>query len=178
MPLCRVERLSGRKRDKACPCLRTGIARLQLLEALPHLRFRGGKPSSAFLTKGKEKLRSLPTQAHHIVNELLNPYRNDKSGCIGYFHANAVTLDRVRQALGTACKKVRQIGAETFSALVLATDTVTAPVGQCHDAFSRDAKSPKASAAQRLVADDATWLRGPRRSISAGIVFVRRKAWG
>ena len=39
-----------------------------------------------------------------------------------------VTLDRIRQAMGTACKKVRQVGAHTFAAPALGTDAVKAPV--------------------------------------------------
>ena len=39
-----------------------------------------------------------------------------------------VTLDRIRQAMGTACKKVRQIGAHTFAVPALGTDAVKAPV--------------------------------------------------
>ena len=46
-----------------------------------------------------------------------------------------VTLDRVRQAMGTAFKKVRQIGAETFSASVFATDTVKAPASDVAQAM-------------------------------------------
>ena len=46
-----------------------------------------------------------------------------------------VTLDRVRQAMGTAFKKVRQTGAETFSALVFATDTVKAPASDIAQAM-------------------------------------------
>ena len=46
-----------------------------------------------------------------------------------------VTLDRVRQAMGTAFKKVRQIGAESFSAPLLATDTVKAPASDIAQAM-------------------------------------------
>ncbi len=46
-----------------------------------------------------------------------------------------VTLDRVRQAMGTAFKKVRQTGAETFAAPVLATDTLKAPVSDIAQAM-------------------------------------------
>lgn len=45
------------------------------------------------------------------------------------------TLDRVRQAMGTAFKKVRQAGAETFSAPVFATDTVKAPASDIAQAM-------------------------------------------
>lgn len=46
-----------------------------------------------------------------------------------------VTLDCVRQAMGTAFKKVRQTGAETFAAPVLATDTLKAPVSDIAQAM-------------------------------------------
>ena len=46
-----------------------------------------------------------------------------------------VTLDRVRQAMGTAFKKVQQIGAESFSAPLLATDTVKAPASDIAQAM-------------------------------------------
>jgi len=46
-----------------------------------------------------------------------------------------VTLDRVRQAMGTAFKKVRQIGVESFSAPLLATDTVKAPASDIAQAM-------------------------------------------
>ena len=46
-----------------------------------------------------------------------------------------VTLDRVRQAMGTAFKKVRQAGAETFAAPVLGTDTLRAPVSDIAQAM-------------------------------------------
>jgi len=46
-----------------------------------------------------------------------------------------VTLDRVRQAMGTAFKKVRQIGAESFSAPLLAADTVKAPASDIAQAM-------------------------------------------
>ncbi len=46
-----------------------------------------------------------------------------------------VTLDRVRQAMGTAFKKVRQTGAETFSVPVIATDTVKAPASDIAQAM-------------------------------------------
>lgn len=39
-----------------------------------------------------------------------------------------VTLDRIRQAMGTACKKVRQVGAHTFAVPALGADAVKAPV--------------------------------------------------
>ncbi len=46
-----------------------------------------------------------------------------------------VTLDRIRQAMGTACKKVRQAGARTCSAPVLGTDAVKAPVSDIAQAM-------------------------------------------
>lgn len=46
-----------------------------------------------------------------------------------------VTLDRIRQAMGTACKKVRQAGARTWSAPVLGTDTVKAPMSDIAQAM-------------------------------------------
>lgn len=46
-----------------------------------------------------------------------------------------VTLDRVRQAMGKAFKKVRQTGAETFAASVLATDTLRVPVSDIAQAM-------------------------------------------
>ena len=46
---------------------------------------------------------------------------------LGLGKKNDVTLDRVRQAMGTAAKKVRQTGAHAFSAPVFGTDTLTAP---------------------------------------------------
>ena len=46
---------------------------------------------------------------------------------LGLGKKNDVTLDRVRQAMGTALKKVRQTGAHTFSAPMFGTDTLKAP---------------------------------------------------
>lgn len=46
-----------------------------------------------------------------------------------------VTLDRIRQAMGTACKKVRQAGAHTCSAPVMGTDAVKAPVSDIAQAM-------------------------------------------
>ena len=45
---------------------------------------------------------------------------------LGLGKKNDVTLDRVRQAMGTALKKVRQTGAHTFSAPMFGTDTLKA----------------------------------------------------
>ena len=45
---------------------------------------------------------------------------------LGLGKKNNVTLDGVRQAMGTAFKKVRQIGAQTFSAPAFGTDALTA----------------------------------------------------
>lgn len=45
------------------------------------------------------------------------------------------TLDRVRQAMGTAFKKVRQTGAQTFTAPVIGTDTVKAPASDLAQAM-------------------------------------------
>ena len=46
-----------------------------------------------------------------------------------------VTLDRVRQVMGTAFKMVRQTGAQTFSAPVFGSDTVKAPASDIAQAM-------------------------------------------
>ena len=46
---------------------------------------------------------------------------------LGLGKKHDATLDRVRQAMGTAFKKVRQTGAQSFSAPVFGTDTLKAP---------------------------------------------------
>ncbi len=46
-----------------------------------------------------------------------------------------VTVDRVRQAMGTAFKQVRQIGARTFSTPVFGTDTLKAPISDIAQAM-------------------------------------------
>jgi len=47
---------------------------------------------------------------------------------LGLGKKDEVTLDRIRQAMGTAVKKVRQTGAHAFAAPVFGTDTLKVPV--------------------------------------------------
>ena len=54
---------------------------------------------------------------------------------LGLGKKDEVTLDRVRQAMGTAFKKVRQTGAHTFSAPVFGTDTLKAPASDIAQAM-------------------------------------------
>ncbi len=54
---------------------------------------------------------------------------------MGLGKKKAVTLDRVRQAMGEACKRVRQIGAHTFSAAVSGTEAVRASVSDVAQAM-------------------------------------------
>lgn len=54
---------------------------------------------------------------------------------LGLGKKDEVTLDRVRQAMGTAFKKVRQIGAHTFSAPAFGTDTLKAPAADIAQAM-------------------------------------------
>ncbi len=54
---------------------------------------------------------------------------------LGLGKKNDVTLDRVRQAMGTAFKKVRQTGAQTFSVPIFGTDAVKASVSDLAQAM-------------------------------------------
>ncbi len=54
---------------------------------------------------------------------------------MGLGEKKAVTLDRVRQAMGEASRRVRQTGARTFSVSVLGMDAVRAPVSDVAQAM-------------------------------------------
>ena len=94
-----------------------------------------------------------------------------------------VTLDRVRQAMGTASKRIRQTGAQTFSAPPLGAEAVRAAASDVAQAMVEGAllglyrfthyqsdreESSKAMRAMTLLADDARRVSGMQTGVRRG----------
>lgn len=95
-----------------------------------------------------------------------------------------VTLDRVRQAMGTAFKKVRKTGAETFAAPVLGTDSLRVPVSDIAQAMvegamlggyrfthyrsDKDEPSEKEIRTMTLLANRANQVSGMKTGVRRG----------
>ena len=170
-----------------------------------------GKEATAVLVLGGyEDERTLPV-AHRAVNAALGGQLRElrKSGefagkkrqsvlihtrgalpaqrilLMGLGKKREVTLDCVRQAMGEASKKVRQIGAHTFSAPVLGMDAVRASAADVAQAmvegailgnyrfthYRSDQKAPShAVRAMTVLADHATRVSGLQTGVRRGIV--------
>ncbi|MCY3955148.1 MAG: leucyl aminopeptidase [Nitrospira sp.] len=102
---------------------------------------------------------------------------------LGLGKKDEVTLDRVRQAMGTAFKKVRQTGAQTFSAPVFGTDTLKVPAADIAQAMvegavlggyrfthyrSDDEEPSKAVRAMTLLANRSNQVSGLKTGVRRG----------